>query len=169
MKPQQQIKRLRSTKEIDVIKCSNIDSWDSKRHMLGDLTNGDNDDNDEGVNHGVAILATASFDIPTMYLPVVGPSTTAAEAITTLSTNTTHLSTIRVDKFNNAVGKAPHLMAIIPKKDLDWWMNRKMRKKPYIQYFGRLEASQNNFVHLDMKISIFVDGILVEYVGSSCS
>ena len=41
--------------------------------------------------------------------------------------------------------------------------------EPYIQYFGRLEASQNNIVHLDMKKSIFVDGILVEYVGSSCS
>ena len=41
--------------------------------------------------------------------------------------------------------------------------------KPYIQYFGRLEASQNNIVHFDMKKSISVDGILVEYVGSSCS
>ena len=40
--------------------------------------------------------------------------------------------------------------------------------KPYIQYFGRLEASQNNIVHFDMKKSISVDGILVEYVGSSC-
>ena len=40
---------------------------------------------------------------------------------------------------------------------------------PYIQYFGRLEASQNNIVHFDMKKSISVDGILVEYVGSSCS
>ena len=41
--------------------------------------------------------------------------------------------------------------------------------KPYIQYFGRLEASQNNIVHFDMKKSISVHGILVEYVGSSCS
>ena len=41
--------------------------------------------------------------------------------------------------------------------------------EPYIQYFGRLEASQNNIVHFDMKKSISVDGILVEYVGSSCS
>ena len=45
----------------------------------------------------------------------------------------------------------------------------RMRTKPYIQYFGRLEASQNNIVHFDMKKSISVDGILVEYVGSSCS
>ena len=41
--------------------------------------------------------------------------------------------------------------------------------EPYIQYFGRLEASQNNIVHFDMKKSISVNGILVEYVGSSCS
>ena len=41
--------------------------------------------------------------------------------------------------------------------------------KPYIQYFERLEASQNNIVHFDMKKSISIDGILVEYVGSSCS
>ena len=39
----------------------------------------------------------------------------------------------------------------------------------YIQYFGRLEASQNNIVHLNMKKSIFIEGIFVEYVGSSCS
>ena len=42
--------------------------------------------------------------------------------------------------------------------------------QPYIQYFGRLEAFQNNIVHLEMKIPISVDGISVEYVlGSSCS
>ena len=41
--------------------------------------------------------------------------------------------------------------------------------EPYIPYFGRLEASQNNIVHFNMKKSISVDGILVEYVGSSCS
>ena len=46
---------------------------------------------------------------------------------------------------------------------------RKYLQEPYIQYFGRLEASQNNIVHFDMKKSISVDGILVEYVGSSCS
>ena len=34
--------------------------------------------------------------------------------------------------------------------------------KPYIQYFGRLEASQNNIVHLDMKNSVFIEDILVE-------
>ena len=45
----------------------------------------------------------------------------------------------------------------------------KKTNEPYIQYFGRLEASQNNIVHLEMKISISVDGISVEYVlGSSC-
>ena len=31
--------------------------------------------------------------------------------------------------------------------------------EPYIQYFGRLEASQNNIVHFNMKKSISVDGI----------
>ena len=44
-----------------------------------------------------------------------------------------------------------------------------LEKDPYIQYFGRLEASQNNIVHFDMKKSISIHGILVEYVGSSCS
>ena len=44
-----------------------------------------------------------------------------------------------------------------------------MLNKPFIQYFGRLEASQNNIFHFDMKKSISVDGNLVEYVGSSCS
>ena len=34
--------------------------------------------------------------------------------------------------------------------------------KHYIQYFGRLEASQNNIVHLDKKNSIFVEDILLE-------
>ena len=34
--------------------------------------------------------------------------------------------------------------------------------KSYIQYFGRLEASQNNIVHLDMKNSVFIEDILVE-------
>ena len=48
-------------------------------------------------------------------------------------------------------------------------VERHVLLQPYIQYFGRLEASQNNIVHFDMKKSISVDGILVEYVGSSCS
>ena len=44
-----------------------------------------------------------------------------------------------------------------------------LHHEPHIQYFGRLEGSQNNIVHLDMKKSILVEGIFVEYVGSSCS
>ena len=34
--------------------------------------------------------------------------------------------------------------------------------QPYIQYFGRLEASQNNIAHLDMKNSVFIEDIFVE-------
>ena len=52
---------------------------------------------------------------------------------------------------------------------LAFWNCECLLSQPYIQYFGRLEASQNNIVHFDMKKSISVDGILVEYVGSSCS
>ena len=34
--------------------------------------------------------------------------------------------------------------------------------QPYIQYFGRLEASQNNIAHLDIKNLVFIEDILVE-------
>ena len=109
---------MRFIKEVDVIKCSNIDSCDSKRHMLGDLTNGNNDDNREGVNHNVVILAIASSDIPTTRFLLVAPPTTTVEAATTLSTNAAHFSTIRVDKYNNVARKRLISRPLSPRRNL---------------------------------------------------
>ena len=110
-----------STCEVEVINCSDVESCDMQRHLLGDSTDGDSDDNDVGMNSGVA-------------LPVTHPSpggglAPALDCVPTASTDAAGVSTPAIDEFYNAAGKAPHLDTIIPKTESGWWAKRELRKQ----------------------------------------
>ena len=84
--------------------------------MLGDSPSEDNDDNDEGVMHGVE-MPSALEPCP---MEVDAPSATL--------TRTGPASTPVVDNFYKAAGKALHPDAIVPKQESDWWAAREERK-----------------------------------------
>ena len=107
---------LPSVDEVEVINWSDVESCNFKRHLLGDSTNGDSDDDDVGINNDVPLSAAVE-----PLLPMTDPSTRACPALAldfvpTASTNAALSSTPSVDKFYNAAGKAPHPKAIIPKE-----------------------------------------------------
>ena len=112
---------LPSAHEVEVINCSDVESCDFERHLLGDSTDGDSDDNDVGVNSGVPL--------PTTHPSEGGGPAPALDSVPTPLTIAAPLSTPTVDKFYNAAGKAPHPEAIIPKMESGWWANRKLRKQ----------------------------------------
>ena len=88
----------------------------------------DNNDNDEGIVWRMPLLAISRLHMPTMH-PILDvhlvPNLDVA--IASFSDPIT-LSSARVDKFYNAIGKVPHFVAIISKKEEGLWMNRKVRK-----------------------------------------
>ena len=88
--------------------------------MLGDSTNGDTDDDDEGVDQGVP-LSSASQHHCLAPKPTEDPyMTPIADVAPSLSTAAVSLSIPIVDEFYNVAGKAPHLEAIVSKKELGW-------------------------------------------------
>ena len=109
-----------SAREVEVINCSDVESCDIERHLLGDSTDGDSDDNDVGVNSGVPL--------PVTHPSIGGGPAPALDFVPTASTDAAPLSTPAVDEFYNAAGKAPHSDAIIPKTESGWWANRELRK-----------------------------------------
>ena len=110
-----------STLEVEVINCSDVEFCDMQRHLLGDSTDGDSDDNDVGVNSGVALPAT--------HPSPGGGLTPALDCVPIASTDAAGVSTPAVDEFYNAAGKAPHPDAIIPKTESGWWAKRELRKQ----------------------------------------
>ena len=110
-----------SAREVEVINCSDVESCDIERHLLGDSTDGDSDDDNVGVNSGVPLPAT--------HPSAGGGPAPALDSVPTASTDAVPLSTPAVDKFYNVARKALHPDAIIPKTELGWWTNRELRKQ----------------------------------------
>ena len=90
-----------------VINVSDVESFDSKRHFLGDSSN--SDDDDEGVSHGDEMPAATELR------PMEVDAPSAA------STGAGSASALAEDDFYNAAGKAPHPDAIVPKQESGWW------------------------------------------------
>ena len=88
-----------------VINVSDVESYGSERQLLGDLSDEDSDNNDEGVTHGVE-MPSALEPCPMEVDASSAPSTEAGPA-----------SAPAVDDFYNAVGKAPHPDTIVPKQE----------------------------------------------------
>ena len=110
-----------SALEVEVINCSDVKSCDMQRHLLGDSTDGDSNDNDVEVDSGVALPATHP-------LAGGGPAP-VLDCVPTASTDAARLSTPAADEFYNTAGKAPHPDAIIPKTESGWWAKRELRKQ----------------------------------------
>ena len=110
-----------SAREVEVINYSDVESCDIQRHLLGDSTDGNSDDDDIGVNNGVTLPAT--------HPSAGGGPIPSLDFVLTASTEAAPLSTPVVDEFYNAAGKAPHPEAIIPKTESGWWANRKLQKQ----------------------------------------
>ena len=84
-----------------VINVSDVESYGTRPHLLGDSS--DSDDDNEGVSHGVEMPCALEprpmeVDAPSATLTGAGPVSAPAE-----------------DEFYNAVGKAPHPDAVVPK------------------------------------------------------
>ena len=108
---------------------NDISSCDSQRHLLGESTDGDSNEDDEGVDQGVAFLAAID---PQQPLPQ--PTLDAQLALDVHSRPAILIAAastpaLVVDEFYNATRKALHPNTIIPKVELGWWKNHKMRKK----------------------------------------
>ena len=119
--------------EVEVINCSDVESSNFERHLLGDSTDGDSDDDDVGINNSVSLPAAAE-----PLLPVADPSTGARPALAldfvpTASIDAAPLSTPAVNKFYNVAEKAPHPEAIIPKTESGWWANRELWKQRKVE------------------------------------
>ena len=102
-----------------VINISDVESYDSKRHLLGDSS--DSDDDDEGISHGVE-MPSAMEPLP---MEVDAPSAA--------STGAGLGSAPAKDDFYNAAGKAPHPDAVVPKQESGWWAAREERKRKKAQ------------------------------------
>ena len=98
-----------------VINISDVESYDSKRHLLGDSL--DSDDDDKGVSHGVEMPSATE----TRPMEVDAPSAA--------STGAGLGSAPAEDNFYNAAGKASHPDAIVLKQESSWWAAREERKR----------------------------------------
>ena len=97
-----------------VINVSDVESYGTKRHLLGDSS--DNDDDDEGVSHGVEISSAPE------------PRPMEVDAPSGASTRAGQSSIPAKDDFYNAAGKTPHPDSIVPKQESGWWAAREERK-----------------------------------------
>ena len=97
-----------------VINVSDIESYGTGRHLLGDSS--DSDDDDEGVSHGIEIPSALE------------PCPMEVHAPSVASTGADPVSAPVEDDFYNAAGKAPHPDAIVPKQESGWWAAREERK-----------------------------------------
>ena len=102
-----------------VINVSDVESYGTGRHLLGDSS--DNDDDDEEVSHGVEMPSAPEprpmeVDAPSAASIGAGPVSPPAE-----------------DDFYNAAGKASHPNAIVPKQESGCWAAREERKRKKAQ------------------------------------
>ena len=98
-----------------VINVSDVESFDSKRHLLRDSS--DSDDDDEGVSHGIEMPVATK------------PRPMEVDAPSAVSTGAGSASAPAEDDFYNATGKAPHPDAIVRKQESGWWAVREERKR----------------------------------------
>ena len=98
-----------------VINVSDVESYGTKPHLLGDSS--DSDDNDEGVSHAV--------EMP----PIPMPCPMEVDAPSAASTGVGQSSAPTEDDFYNAAGRAPHPDAIVPKQESGWWAAHEERKR----------------------------------------
>ena len=89
-----------------VINVSDVESYDSTRHLLGDSS--DSDDDDKGISHSVE-MPSATEPLP---MEVDAPSVASIGA--------SSRSAPAKDDFYNAAGKAPHPDAVVPKQESGW-------------------------------------------------
>ena len=92
-----------------VINVSDVESYGTGRHLLRDSLDGDSDDDDEGVSHGVEMpsaLEPRPMEVDAPSAALIGAGLVFAPV---------------EDEFYNAAGKAPHLDAIVPKQESSWW------------------------------------------------
>ena len=99
-----------------VINVNDVESYGTGRHLLGDSSDRDSDDDEEGVSHRVEMPSAPEprpmeVDAPSIALTGAGPVFAPAK-----------------DEFYNAAGKALHPDAIVPKQESDWWAAREERK-----------------------------------------
>ena len=118
-----------SVREVEVINCSDIDSCDSKRRLLGESTDADSDDNDDSVNEGVPLPAAPAPELNIVDPALAPRSAPVVDSLPPTSTVAAPSSIPAVDEFYNAAGKALHPESIIPKQESGWWANREMRKQ----------------------------------------
>ena len=86
-----------------VINISDVESYGTGRHLLGDSSDGDSDNDDKGVSHGVEMPSALE------------PRPMEVDAPSAASTGISPVSASVEDDFYNAAGKAPHPDAIVPK------------------------------------------------------
>ena len=104
-----------------VINVSDVESYGTRPHLLGDSSDGDIDDDDEGVSHGVEMPSAPE------------PRPMEVDALSAASTGAGPVSTPAEDDFYYAAGKAPHPDAIFPKQESGWWAARKEQKRKKAQ------------------------------------
>ena len=112
-----------------VINCSDISSCDSQRPLLRESSDGDSDEDEGGVDQGVTLptVEDLQWPLPESILVAHPPDDDHSRPVAANAG-----ADVRApveDEFYNAAGKAPHPNAVIPKVELEWWKNRKMRKK----------------------------------------
>ena len=118
-----------STREVEVINCSDIDSCDLKRRLLDDSTNEDSDDDDDGVNKGVPLPAAPAPELDIVDPALAPHSAPVVGSLPPASTVAASSSISTVEEFYNAAEKAPHPKSIIPKQESDWWAKYEMQKR----------------------------------------
>ena len=85
--------------------------------MLGDLSDRDSDDDDEGVTHGVEMPSALE------------PRPMEVDAPSAASTGADPAATLVEDDFYYIAEKAPHPGTIVPKQKSGWWAAREERKR----------------------------------------
>ena len=100
-----------------VISVIDVESYGSERRLIGGSTDEDSDNDDEGVTHEVEMpsaleCCAMEMDAPSAASTEAGPASAST-----------------MDDFYNAVGKAPHLDAIVLKQESGWWVARKEWKQ----------------------------------------
>ena len=122
-----------------MINYSDISSCDSQRPLLGESTNGDSNEDEGGVDQGVTLPAAEDLQRP---LPesVLVARLPADDQFRPIAVNVgADVRALVEDEFYNAVGKAPHPDAVIPKVESGWWKNRKMHKKRKAEERAKVE------------------------------
>ena len=102
-----------------VINVSDVESYGTRPHLLGDSS--DSDDDDKGVSHGVEMSSASELHLMEV------------DAFSVASTRAGPASALTEDDFYNAAGKAPHLDSIVPKQESGWWAAHKERKQKNAQ------------------------------------